>query len=100
MKKRLELTFTLISLSVILLAAGSIARGADVISNGPVSILKGSDAINPRPGTQGGGGEFNSLFYVVPGEGESPEAGHSDRHQLPNQPFFIAYEPTAGPVIE
>ena len=79
-------------------AATPIARGADVISNGPVSFVRGDDAINPRPGRQGGGGEFNSLFYVRPGEGESPQRGHPEQHQLPNQPFFIAYEPTAGPV--
>jgi Glycosyl hydrolase family 81 C-terminal domain len=83
---------------LLLVPAAPIARGADVISNGPVSFLKGDDAINPRPGRQGGGGQFNSLFYVVPGEGESPEAGHPDRHQLPNEKFFIAYEATAGPV--
>jgi hypothetical protein len=81
-----------------LVPAAPIAWGADIISNGPVSILKGSDAINPRPGTQGGGGQFNSLFYVRPGEGESPLAGHPQQHQLPNQPFSIAYEPTALPV--
>jgi hypothetical protein len=38
------------------------------------------------------------LFYVRPGEGESPQAGHPGQHQLPNQPFFVAYEPTALPV--
>jgi hypothetical protein len=72
--------------------------GAEVKSTGPVSIIVGDDAINPRPGTQGGGGQFNSLFYVRPGEGESPQAGHPGQHQLPNQPFFVAYEPTALPV--
>ena len=79
-------------------AAAPIARGADVISNGPVSFVRGDDAINPRPGRQGGGGDYNSLFYVRPGEGEAPMAGLPGQHQLPNQPFFIAYEPTAGPV--
>ncbi len=95
---RTTLHFALISASSLLLAAAPIARAADIISNGPVGILKGSDAINPRPGTQGGGGQFNSLFYVLPGEGESPDATDPSKHQLPNQPFFIAYEPTAGPV--
>jgi hypothetical protein len=95
---RTTLHSALISVSALLLAAAPIARGADIISNGPVSYVKGADAINPRPGTQGGGGEFNSLFYVLPGEGESPQAGRPGQHQLPNQPFFIAYEPTAGPV--
>jgi hypothetical protein len=85
-------------ITLLLVIAAPAAQSADVISNGPVSIIKGSDAINPRPGTQGGGGEFNSLFYVLPGEGESPEAGRSGQHQLPNQPFSIAYEPTALPV--
>ena len=95
---RTTLTFALISVSTFLSGAASRAWGADIISNGPVSYLKGSDAINPRPGIQGAGGEFNSLFYVLPGEGESPVAGRSHQHQLPDQPFFIAYEPTAGPV--
>lgn len=83
---------------LLLVPAAPIAHGADIISNGPVSFLKGNDAINPVPGTQGGGGQFNSLFYVRPGEGESPDPGNPRLHQLPNQPFFIAYEPTAGPV--
>jgi hypothetical protein len=83
---------------LLLVVTAPIARGVDIISNGPVSYLKGADAINPRPGTQGGGGEFNSLFYVLPGEGESPQQGRSGQHQLPNQPFYIAYEPTASPV--
>jgi len=82
-------------IALLLGIAAPAAQSADIISNGPVSILKGSDAINPRPGTQGGGGPFNSLFYVLPGEGESPQEGRSGQHQLPNQPFSIAYEPTA-----
>ena len=65
--------FALVFISALLLAAVPIARSADIISNGPVSYIKGGAAINPRPGTQGGGGQFNSLFYVVPGEGESPD---------------------------
>ena len=72
--------------------AQGIGQGIDIISNGPVSILDGDSAINPRPGTQGGGGQFNSLFYVRPGEGESPKQGEPGQHQLPNQPFDIAYE--------
>ena len=60
--------------------------------------LTGNDAINPRPGTQGGGGQFNSLFYVLPGMGQEPSTANPSVHQLPNQPFSIAYEPTAGPV--
>ena len=83
---------------LLLVPTAPIVRGADIISNGPVSIVKGSTAINPRPGTQGGGGQFNSLFYVVPGEGESPESGRPSQHQLPDQPFSIAYEPNALPV--
>jgi hypothetical protein len=84
-------------------AAAPIAQGVDIISNGPVSYLKGSDAINPRPGTQGSGPQYNSLFYVLPGMGDAadcptPENCHNDRHAPPNQPFFIAYEPTAQPV--
>ncbi|HEY7001693.1 MAG TPA: hypothetical protein VH330_08115, partial [Candidatus Udaeobacter sp.] len=51
--------------------AQCMGQNIDIISNGPVSILDGDSAINPRPGRQGGGGEFNSLFYVLPGEGES-----------------------------
>ena len=77
---------------LLLVPAVPIALGVDIISNGPVSILDGDSAINPRPGTQGGGGEFNSLFYVLPGEGESPQQGRPSLHQLPNQPFDIAYE--------
>ena len=88
----------LVSISAFLLATAPITRGADVISNGPVSYVTGDDAINPRPGTQGGGGQFNSLFYVLPGMGQEPLDGHPSEHQLPNQPFSIAYEPTAGPV--
>src|SRR5213080_2347436 len=94
---RTTLTFALISVSTFLSGAASRARGADIISTGPVSILKGSDAINPRPGTQGGGGEFNSVFYVQPGERESPQEGRSHQHQLPDQPFYMASEPTAAP---
>ena len=90
--------FTSLITTVLVAASAPIARGADVISSGPVSIVTGEDAINPRPGRQGGGGEYNSLFYVRPGEGEAPMAGLPGQHQLPNQPFFIAYEPTAGPV--
>ena len=76
-------------------AAAPIAQGADIISNGPVSYLKGSDAINPRPGTQGSGPQYNSLFYVLPGMGDAadcptPENCHNDRHAPPNQPFSIA----------
>jgi hypothetical protein len=88
----------LLSISALLLGAVPIAGAADVISNGPVNFVTGADAINPRPGTQGGGGQYNSLFYVRPGEGEAPDPNHSSQHQLPNQPFFIAYEPAAGPV--
>jgi len=80
------------------IAAASIAGGADIISNGPVSTLGGRQAINPRLGTQGGGGQFNSLFYVVPGEGEAAESGRPSRHKLPDQPFFVAYENNARPV--
>jgi hypothetical protein len=76
---------------------GQTARAADIISNGPVSILDGNSAINPRPGDQGGG-KYNSLFYVLPGEGEAPQANHSSKHELPNQPFFVAYENNALPV--
>lgn len=91
-------TFVCVLTILGMIASPWIARGADVISNGPVGILKGSDAINPRPGRQGGGGEFNSLFYVRPGEGESPESGRPSQHQLPDQPFSISYEPGALPV--
>src|SRR6266478_763688 len=90
--------FTSLITTVLIAAAAPIAPGADVISTGPVSIVTGDDAINPRPGRQGGGGDYNALFYVRPGEGEAPVAGQPGQHQLPNQPFFIAYEPTAGPV--
>jgi hypothetical protein len=83
---------------LLLVPAAPIAHGADVISNGPVSTVKGSDAINPRPGTQGSGAQFNSLFYVMPGEGEAGEPGRPSQHQLPDQPFFIAYENSARPV--
>ncbi len=95
-------------------AAAPIARGADVISNGPVSFVTGEDAINPRPGTQGAGNAFNSLFYIRPGENEASEAcpprptptppcRPSDPcgpciQQYPHQPYAIAYGPTAGPV--
>jgi hypothetical protein len=88
---------------LLLVPAAPIARGAEIISNGPVSSLTGSDAIKPRPGTQGAG-KFNSLFYVLPGEGEAedcpppPLECRHDRHAPPNQPFFIAYEPAAQPV--
>src|SRR5438874_3226459 len=95
---RTTLHFALISASALLLAAAPAVWGADVNSSGPFSMVEGADAINPRPGTQGGGGEFNSLFYVLPGEGEAPDPDRASKHQLPNQPFFIAYEPTAGPV--
>ncbi len=84
-------------------AAAPIARGAEIISNGPVSFVKGSDAIHPRPGDQGSGPDYNSLFYVLPGMGDAencptPENCHHDQHAPPNQPFFIAYEPTAPSV--
>jgi len=84
--------------AILFMAAVSIARGADVISNGPVSFGTGNDAINPRPGTQGAGGEFNSLFYVVPGEGQEGDPNDPSKHQLPNQPFYLAYENNALPV--
>jgi hypothetical protein len=83
---------------LLLVPAAPIARGADIISTGPVSSLKGSDAINPRPGIQGSGAQFNSLFYVLPGEGEAGDPLNPARHQLPNQPFFVAYENNARPV--
>ena len=88
---------------LLLVPAAPIARCAEIISNGPVSSLTGSDAINPRPGMQGAGDKFNSLFYVLPGEGEAEDPAPStrcrhDRHAPPNQPFFIAYEPAAQPV--
>ena len=83
---------------LLLVPAAPIAHGADIIQTVRSVFFKGNDAINPVPGTQGGGGQFNSLFYVRPGEGESPDPGNPRLHQLPNQPFFIAYEPTAGPV--
>jgi hypothetical protein len=84
-------------------SAASITRGADIISTGPVSSLQGSDAISPRPGTQGSGPQFNSLFYVLPGEGDAadcptPQNCRNNRHAPPNQPFFVAYEPAAQPV--
>jgi hypothetical protein len=91
-------TFALISVSGLFPGTGQTARGVDIISNGPVSILNGNSAINPRPGTQGGGGQFNSLFYVVPGEGQEPEQNDPSKHKLPNQPFFVAYENNALPV--
>jgi hypothetical protein len=83
---------------LLLVPVAPIAHGADIISNGPVSTVKGSDAIEPRPGDQGSGGQYNYLFYVLPGEGEAAERGRSNRHQLPDQPFFIAYENSARPV--
>jgi hypothetical protein len=91
-------TFALMSVSGLFLGTGQTAPAADIISNGPVSTVKGSDAINPRPGTQGSGAQFNSLFYVLPGEGEAGEEGRPSRHKLPDQPFFIAYENSARPV--
>ena len=100
---RTTLYSALIPVSALLLAAAPIARGADIISNGPVSFVKGSDAINPRPGDQGSGPGYNSLFYVLPGMGDAencPTAENCNhgQHAPPNQPFFIAYEPTAQPV--
>lgn len=83
-------------ITILVTIAASAVWSADIKSTGPVSIVVGDDAIKPD-GTQGGG-KFNSLFYVVPGEGEAPEHGHPERHQLPNDPFFIAYEQNAGPV--
>ena len=71
---------------------------ANLKSSGPFSIVVGDDAIKPDPGTQGGGGVFNSLFYVVPGQGDAPEKDHPDQHELPNDPFFIAYENGNAPV--
>ncbi len=100
---RTTLYSALIPVSALLLAAAPIAQGVDIISNGPVSFVKGSDAINPRPGDQGSGPKYNSLFYVLPGMGDAencptPENCHHNQHAPPNQPFFIAYEPTAPPV--
>ncbi len=83
-------------ITILVTIAASAVWSADVKSTGPVSIVVGDDAIKPD-GTQGGG-DFNSLFYVVPGQGQEPEAGKPEQHQLPNDPFFIAYEPTALPV--
>src|SRR5215475_4445708 len=84
-------------------SAASTTRGVDIISIGPVSYLKGNEAINPRPGDQGSGPEFNSLFYVLPGMGDAadcpnPTNCRNNQHAPPNQPFFIAYEPAAQPV--
>ena len=83
---------------LLLVPAAPIAHGADIISNGPVSTVKGSDAINPIPLTQGSGTEFNSLFYILPGEGEAGDPKNPRFHQDPQQPFFIAYENSARPV--
>src|SRR4029077_7271411 len=101
-------TFALMSVSGLFPGTGQTGRAADIISNGPVSTLTGSDAINPRPGTQGAGPQFNSLFYILPGEGEAavgcsptpppPLRCGPDVRKFPHQPFAIAYENNAMPV--
>ena len=97
----------LLSISALLVATAPITRGADVISNGPVSTLTGKDAIKPRPGTEGNGDQFNYLFYILPGEGEAdmncatnpPPCGPSEQ-QYPHQPYAIhdSYQSTTQPV--
>jgi len=91
-------TFALMSVSGFFPGTGQTARAADIIFNGPVSTVKGSDAINPIPLQQGSGVTFNSLFYVLPGEGQEPEPTNPRLHLDPQQPFFIAYENSAQPV--
>ena len=83
---------------LLLVPAAPIAHGAEIISNGPVSTVKGSDTINPVPLSQGSGTEFNSLFYILPGEGEAGDPKNPRFHQDPQEPFFIAYENSARPV--
>ncbi len=70
----------------------------NVVSAGPRSYVSGNDAPNPTPGTQGSGTTFNSLFYVLPGEGEAGQPANPSKHQLPNVPFSIAYTNPALPV--
>jgi len=94
---------------LLLVPAAAIARDGpvpDVISSGPVSIVTGNDEIHPEPGMQGNGGGFNSLFFMVPGEGEAdrncdnfPPPCGPDVRQYPNRRYDIAYEsPTPQPV--
>ena len=97
---------------LVLAGAASPALGADVIQNGPVSILQGNDKIDPRPGSQGNGDQFNSTFYILPGEGQADLACPSPTpvecrptdscgpcvQDLPHQPYYRAYESTTQPV--
>jgi Glycosyl hydrolase family 81 C-terminal domain len=100
----------LISILVTIAAA---VWSATVESNGPVSILRGNDKINPQPGTQGAGTQFNSLFYIRPGEGEGRVACPTPTppppcipsatcgpcvQQFPHQPYYRAYESATQPV--
>ena len=55
---------------VLLAPAAPIAHGADIISNGPVSTVKGERHDQPALFREVAGREFNSLFYILPGEGE------------------------------
>lgn len=69
-----------------------------VVSAPPSSFVLGKDAPHPTPGTQGAGTTFNSLFYVRPGEGQEGQSANPSKHQLPNEPFNIAYTNPALPV--
>src|SRR5262245_40554206 len=94
---------------LLLVPAAAIARdrpAPDVISRGPVSSVTGDEKIDPRPGLQGGGTQFNSLFFILPGEGEADRCGEkptppprcAQQKELPNRPYAIAYESTTQPV--
>ena len=100
-------------LITILVTIAAAVWSATVESNGPVSILTGNDKINPRPGTQGNGTQFNHLFYIRPGEGEldvacptptprppcNPSATCGPCVQrFPHQPYHRAYESATQPV--
>jgi len=85
---------------LLLIAISSQPAGAvpQVVSAPPSTFVLGQDAPNPTPGTQGSGTTFNSLFYVLPGEGQEGQPGDPSKHQLPNEPFNIAYTNPALPV--
>jgi len=100
-------------LVTILVTIAAAVWSATVESNGPVSILRGNDKINPQPGTQGAGTQFNSLFYIRPGEGEGRVACPTPTppppcipsatcgpcvQQFPHQPYYRAYESATQPV--
>ena len=74
------------------------AWAVNVVSDGPVTSVSGQQPIKPAPGTQGASPDYNSYFYIVPGQGEGPVVGHPDQRLPPVDPFFRAYSNAKLPV--